>query len=119
MDYYDVLGLNYDCTKEEIKKQYRKLCLKYHPDKNNGKDKEFKRIKEAYETLYDDDQRKKYNFQKLFGYKDFTDEEFKLLDEYYEKIVNSNEFKLMKLLYKSIPDNIKEQFYQRLLIFHV
>ncbi len=113
MDYYDVLGLNYDCTKEEIKKQYRKLCLKYHPDKNNGKDKEFKRIKEAYETLYDDDQRKKYNFQKLFGYKDFTDEEFKLLDEYYEKIVNSNEFKLMKLLYKSIPDNIKEQFYQR------
>lgn len=113
MDYYDVLGLNYDCTKEEIKKQYRKLCLKYHPDKNNGKDKEFKRIKEAYDILYDDDQRKKYNFQKLFGYKDFTDEEFKLLDEYYEKIINSNEFKLMKLLYKSIPDDIKEQFYQR------
>ena len=66
MDYYDILGLNYDCTKEEIKKQYKKKFLKYHPDKNNGKDKEFKRIKETYETLYDDDQRKKYNFQKFF-----------------------------------------------------
>ena len=53
MDYYTILDLNENCTKEEIKKKYRELCLIYHPDKNNGDDKQFKKINEAYETLYD------------------------------------------------------------------
>lgn len=37
-DYYDVLELKTDCTDEEIKKSYRRLALKYHPDKNQSED---------------------------------------------------------------------------------
>jgi len=62
-DYYDVLGLDHSATKEDIKKAYRKLALKYHPDKNKEKDAEekFKEISEAYAVLYDDEKRKMYD----------------------------------------------------------
>lgn len=60
MNYYELLGLNSDATKEEIKKSYRKLAMKWHPDRNkNFKEAEekFKEIKEAYETLSNDSAR--------------------------------------------------------------
>ncbi len=113
MDYYKILNLDIHCTKEDIRKNYRMLSLKYHPDKNNGNDTEFKKISEAYDTLYDDQKRKKYNLQKLFNIQEFTDEEFNLLNQYYESFITSNEFKLMKLLYQSIPDHIKQDIYNR------
>ena len=53
-DYYDVLGINKSASPEQIKSAYRKLAVKYHPDKNKGdKDAEekFKEINEAYENL--------------------------------------------------------------------
>ena len=63
-DYYEVLGVPKTATKDEIKKGYRKLAVKYHPDKNQG-DKEaeekFKEATEAYEVLADDDKRKIYD----------------------------------------------------------
>jgi molecular chaperone DnaJ len=62
-DYYDILGLDHSASKEDIKKAYRKLALKYHPDKNKDKDAEekFKEISEAYAVLYDEEKRKMYD----------------------------------------------------------
>ena len=113
MDYYEILQLNEGCSKEEIKKQYRLLSLKYHPDKNNGNDSDFKKINEAYETLYDDEKRKKYTIQRLFKNIEFTEEDYRLLEQYYYQFIHSKEFKLMKLLYRSIPDHIKKTIWER------
>ncbi len=63
-DYYKVLGVNKTASADEIKKAYRKLALKYHPDKNKGdKDAEskFKEISEAYEVLKDSEKRAKFD----------------------------------------------------------
>ncbi|MDR1948722.1 MAG: molecular chaperone DnaJ [Spirochaetaceae bacterium] len=63
-DYYEVLGIQKDASKDDIKKAYRKLAIQYHPDKNPG-DKEaeekFKEATEAYEILSDDQKKAAYD----------------------------------------------------------
>ncbi|MDY0129488.1 MAG: molecular chaperone DnaJ [Methanosarcina vacuolata] len=62
-DYYDILGLSKDASPEDIKKTYRKLALKYHPDRNKepGAEEKFKEISEAYAVLSDDEKRAQYD----------------------------------------------------------
>lgn len=62
-DYYEVLGIQRDATKSEIKDAYRKLAFKYHPDRNkeSGAEDRFKEISEAYAVLSDDEKRRQYD----------------------------------------------------------
>ena len=63
-DYYSILGVNKTASADRIKKQFRKLALKYHPDRNQGNkaaEAKFKEISEAYEVLSDPDKRAKYD----------------------------------------------------------
>ena len=86
-DYYEILGVKKDSTKTEIKKAYRKLALKYHPDKNPDKtaEEKFKEISEAYAVLYDEEKRRlydqyghagidqRYSYEDIFRGADFGD----------------------------------------------
>jgi molecular chaperone DnaJ len=69
-DYYAVLGVSASATKDEIKKQYRKLAAKHHPDKNQGDPKasdRFKEISEAYQVIGDEEKRKQYDQMRQLG----------------------------------------------------
>ncbi len=63
-DYYQVLGVERNSTEADIKKAYRKLAIKFHPDKNPGdseSEEKFKEISAAFEILKDPDKRRKYD----------------------------------------------------------
>jgi DnaJ-class molecular chaperone len=60
-DYYKILGVDKNASKDDIKKAFRKLAHEYHPDKNKGDDKKFKEINEAYSILSDEAKRKQYD----------------------------------------------------------
>jgi DnaJ-class molecular chaperone len=64
MNYYEVLGINENASQIDIKKAYRSLSLKLHPDKQGGNEDEFKKINEAYMILSDPDKRKEYDGNK-------------------------------------------------------
>ncbi len=63
-DYYEILGVSKDASEREVKKAYKKLAMKYHPDRNKDNknaEEKFKEINEAYEVLGDKEKRKKYD----------------------------------------------------------
>ena len=64
-DYYSILGVNRNASEGEIKKAFRRLALKYHPDRcqgNPGSEERFKEINEAYAVLGDRDKRREYDY---------------------------------------------------------
>jgi DnaJ-class molecular chaperone len=78
-DYYKILEVNKQSSLEEIKKSYKKLAIKYHPDKG-GNAEQFKKISEAYQVLSDPEKRKNYDnnnnaniFDNLNNHNKFTD----------------------------------------------
>lgn len=60
-DYYEVLGVSKSASADEIKKAFRRLAVKYHPDKEGGDEEKFKEINEAYEVLKDSQKRQRYD----------------------------------------------------------
>src|SRR5213080_3696496 len=69
-DFYAVLGVSASATQDEIKKQYRKLAARFHPDKNPNDAKaadRFKEISEAYQVLGDAERRKQYDQMRQLG----------------------------------------------------
>ena len=63
-DYYDILGVTRSSTADEIKKAYRKMAIKYHPDKNPGdkqSEENFKEAAEAYEVLSNAEKKRRYD----------------------------------------------------------
>jgi molecular chaperone DnaJ len=78
-DYYQILGVKKDASEEEIKKAYRKLALKYHPDKNPNNpeaERKFKEAAEAYEVLSNEEKRKLYDARGAEGLRDMGFEGF-------------------------------------------
>lgn len=61
MDYYQILGIDKKATKDDIKKAFRKLAHKYHPDKQGGDEAKFKEVNEAYTVLSDEKKRAEYD----------------------------------------------------------
>lgn len=89
-DLYSILGVSKNASAEELKKAWRKLSLKYHPDKQVGKsDKQkeeasekMKEINEAYSTLSDENKRQKYDAMGNGGFSGFEDSDFGTSDEF-------------------------------------
>jgi len=89
MNYYKILEIQSDATNDQIKKNYRKLALKWHPDKNSNKelaDKKFKEITEAYQVLSDPNKRASYD---KFGRSDVSN--------------NTNPFDIFNQMFKNDP----------------
>jgi len=100
-DYYKILEIHSEATIDEIKRSYRQLALKYHPDRNNG-DKRyeeiFKYITEAYTILIDIDKRKRYDSERLkeSGNRDTSQESEKITPITFLKIFNDIKNKVLQ-----------------------
>ena len=68
-NHYETLGVDRKATLEEIKKAYKTLAKKWHPDRNNGLETDtFKKINEAYDVLSNEKKRQEYDNEMLFGF---------------------------------------------------
>jgi curved DNA-binding protein CbpA len=97
-DYYQILGVSKDACEEEVKRAFRKLALRYHPDQNPGNQKEseekFKEINEAYEVLSDEHKRRHYD--QLISWSGYRRKTMVAEDIFEDTFMNSNDFNWIK-----------------------
>lgn len=98
-DYYGILGLTKDASEDDIKKAYRKLAMKYHPDRNQEGDakvaeEKFKEVKEAYETLSDTQKREAYDNggRNPFQHNTYTREDAEAFKDIFAKVFTERGF---------------------------
>tara|TARA_B100001758_G_C18381258_1_gene597352 strand:+ start:510 stop:1499 length:990 start_codon:yes stop_codon:yes gene_type:complete len=105
MDYYEILGIERDATKIDIKKAYHKLAIIWHPDKNNSKEakSKFQQISEAYQVLYNEDSRTQYDY---CGKTDFN---IKSPEELFNELFNDVDPIISRFL-KSTFSDLKNKF---------
>ena len=112
-DYYSILGVDKSASADNIKKAYRKLAKKHHPDKNAGDEKaeaKFKEINEAYETLSDLDKKSSYDNPSMGGFgnmDDFVSQHFGFGRRNNNQVRPRKGGDLSDLLHVSINDIIK------------
>ena len=126
-DYYEILGVSKDASKEEIKKAYKKLAKKYHPDINKSPDAEekFKKINEAAAVLLDENKRKNYdrfgsNFENTgFGY-DFSNFDFEdLFNNIFGFDFNFKEKRKAEDIKVNLEVTLKELYYNEEVSFNI
>lgn len=117
MSYYEILGINKNAPQDEIKKAYRKLSLKYHPDKPSGDSEKFKEINEAYSTLSDIDKKRAYDMRNSNLHRTFSspnggfDDIFNM---FFDNNMNNDNINM-----SGIPFPFPQQFFnQNMKIFH-
>lgn len=104
-NYYDILNVKNNATQNDIKKAYRKLAIKYHPDKPSGDEEKFKEISEAYEVLSDNFKRSQYD---ITGFAEINIQDpieifENLFNDFQPDIFNN----LTDTLKNNIPSNVK------------
>ena len=109
MNYYKILEVEENADFSEIKKKYRKLAMKYHPDKNPGDDvavKRFREIMQAYEVLGDEKKKKEYDYKRKFKNKSENKKNENLKNK---NNFSDNNFSFGKEFFKSASE-MKEMF---------
>ena len=95
-DYYEVLGVKKDATADEIRKAYKKLAIKWHPDKNPNNKEEaenrFKEISEAYSVLSDPEKKKEYDNRDTGNFQGFDFNGFDPFSQFHDFFRNSSNF---------------------------
>ncbi len=115
-NYYKILGVDNSATKEEIKKRFRKLAHKYHPDKKEGSEEKFKKINQVYQILSDD--KKRFDYDNGVG--SFSKGDKDESSSYYEKQDITVFEKTLSFFERSFSvsfDNFKENFFLGYWIF--
>ncbi|MGI8951715.1 MAG: DnaJ domain-containing protein [Chitinophagaceae bacterium] len=100
-DYYQILNVSMAASATEIKKAYRKLAFKYHPDKNNKDvlaEAVFKEINEAYEVLSNEKKRDEYNIQKLYKRSNYSQQKKSAFENITPQIILQQAVHLRQLI---------------------